>query len=332
MITRRQLLQLGLGLLSTRLITLRNDTIGHGGVAEAAPLTSTPPRVVSKFGVHVVAGSRTGFGAFVQDCAAAGRPVAVVKCVGDFGAAFDAKNASPLTVTVGRVEEASNTDMRAWDPANYSSAEDAATQYYRLVKPIWSLNPHIDNWETFNEMSSHWNWQADFYIKLMDLAEADGYRLGLWSASVGNPPESAYPKIARACQRARQSGNHILCLHEYGGIWNMSSGLLKDESPYLVTRYRQLYAYLRQYGAVIPLVISECGQNGGGGLVSQTDFIDDYTWYDDQLLRDNYVVGCAAWTLGKWEGANFQVYLPALTTYIINKVYYLYLPLVTNSG
>ena len=39
--------------------------------------------------------------------------------MGDFGAAVEAKNASPLTLTVGRVEAAGpeQTDMRAWDPA-----------------------------------------------------------------------------------------------------------------------------------------------------------------------------------------------------------------------
>ncbi|HZY45065.1 MAG TPA: hypothetical protein VFF70_09985, partial [Anaerolineae bacterium] len=272
----------------------------------------------------------------VQSCATAGRPVAVVKCVGDFGAAFDAKAASPLTLTVGRVEEAgpSHTDMRDWNPANYSSAAAAATLYYQLVKPIWNLNPLIDVWETFNEKSANWNWQADFYISLMDLAEADGYRLGLWSASVGNPPEWAYPQIARACQRARQSGNHILCLHEYGGIWNTDDGRLKTESPLLVTRYRQLYSYLEQQAAVIPLVISECGENGGGGFTGTDVFIDDFSWYDDQMMRDSFVIGCAAWTLGGWDGANFRTALPALTTYIINKVKVnrIYLPLITNSS
>ena len=348
MITRRQLLKLGLGLLSTQFIPLGIDTSQRGDVVSAAPvdpptlpLTSTPPRVVSKVGVHVVSGSRTGFGTFVQNCAAAGHPVAVVKCVDDFGAAYDAKHASALTLTVGRINDINTTDMGAWNPANYSSAAAAAQTYFNMVKGTWSLNPWIDVWETFNEMSSDWGWQADFYIKMMDLAEADGYRLGLWSASVGNPPEDAYPDIARACQRAAQHGNHILCLHEYGGIWNLTSGLLKDESPYLVTRYRQLYAYLRQQSAVIPLVISECGQNGGGGLVSRTDFFDDYTWYDDQLMRDNYVLGCAAWTLGNWSGANFQGYLlplpppqnylPNLTDYVINKFYRSYLPLITSS-
>ncbi len=354
MITRRRFLQL-IGLsMATQMCLPATHPIDHATNAwvpspeptplsmPEQPLTLVPPRIVSRVGVHVIPGPRTGFGTFVQQCAAAGRPVAVVKCVGDFGAAYDAKNASLLTLTIGRIETVSNINMRAWEPpghnpppgTNYTNAQEAAQQYYNLVKPIWKLNPKIDVWETFNEYSGDWGWQADFYISLMDLAEADGFRLGLWSASVGNPPDdTTYSDIARACQRARQHGQHILCLHEYGGIDPKNpSGLLKDAGPWLVTRYRMLYAYLSQQAAVIPLVISECGQNGGGQIVSQADFLADYTWYDDQLLRDGYVIGCAAWTLGA-DATNFQAYLPALTNYIINKVrYYQYLPFVTNGS
>lgn len=333
MITRRRFLQLlGLGLPASLVAAACVPPEPTPQSVPKWPLTATPQKVVSKVGVHVLTGPRTGFGTFVQQCAAAGRPVAVVKCVGDLGAAFDAKAASPLTLTIGRLEEVGKINLRAWEPpefnppdgTNYTTAQEAAQQYYNLVKPIWDLNPRIDVWETFNEFSAHYGWQADFYISLMDLAETDGFRLGLWSESGGNPPENVYPEIARACQRARQHGQHILCLHEYS--WY---GLLKDENDWLVTRYRRLYAYLSQQAAVIPLVISECGQNGGGGLVSRDNFIADYTWYDDQLLRDDYVIGCAAWTLGNWEGANFQTYLPTLTDYIINKVrFYQYLPLI----
>jgi hypothetical protein len=183
--------------------------------------------------------------------------------------------------------------------------------YYDLVKPIWRLNPVVDAWETFNEFSWHWGWQADFYIALMDLAEADGYRLGLWSPSTGNPPEEFYPDIARACRRAKEHGNHILCLHEYG-----LEGLLKRAPKSLVTRYRQLYQYLQQADAVIPLVISEAGENAGGGFTGVDAFMDDFAWYDAKMSQDDYVIGCAAWTLGDWSGANFQAALPALADYI----------------
>jgi hypothetical protein len=303
-------------------------------VEPAAQAAATPPDIIltppsggSKLGLHVVFGPRDGLDEFLERCAGAGRPVAVVKCVDDFEAAFKAKKVSEKTLTVGRVNAAFPSrkleiDLQAWEPTEYApipgttytTAQEAAQQYYALVKPTWDLNPVIDVWETFNEYSWHWDWQADFYLTLMDLAEADGYRLGLWSSSAGNPPEEFYPAIARACRRAKAHGNHILCLHEYN-----LDGLLKDAPKSMVTRYRRLYQYLKQEDAVIPLVISEAGENAGGGFTGVETFMQDFAWYDQQLSRNDYVIGCAAWTLGDWSGANIQAALPALADYISSK-------------
>jgi hypothetical protein len=304
----------------------------------------TPPSSGSKIGLHVVQGPRTSLDEFLGRCANAGHPVALVKCVDDFEAAFKAKKVSKKTVTVGRVNAAfpsrrTMIDLQAWEPPDYAppqgtsykTAQEAAQQYYALVKPTWQLNPVIDVWETFNEFSWHWDWQADFYIAFMDLAEADGYRLGLWSSSAGNPPEEFYPALARTCQRAKAHGQHIMCLHEYN-----LDGLLKNASSSMVTRYRRLYQFLAQQDAVIPLVISEAGENAGGGFAGIETFMQDFAWYDQQLSRDDYVIGCAAWTLGDWNGANFQAALPALGDYISGEYvirHYppsAYLPLIMN--
>ena len=65
-------------------------------------------------------------------------------------------------------------------------------------------------------------------------------------------------------------------------------------------------------------------------------FMQDFAWYDQQLSRDDYVIGCAAWTLGDWNGANFQAALPALGDYISGEYvirHYpprAYLPLIAN--
>jgi hypothetical protein len=278
----------------------------------------------SKIGLHVVGGPHDGLDEFLLRCALADHPVAVVKCVDDFEAAFKAKRYSDKTVTVGRVNAAwlsrkNEVDMQAWEPPgfspqvefSYTTAQEAAEKYYALVLPTWKINPVIDVWETFNEFSWHWSWQADFYLRLMDLAEADGYRLGLWSPSAGNPPDEFYPEFARTCRRAKAHGNHILCVHEYS-----LDGLLKEAPKDMVTRYRQLYQYLEQEDAVIPLVISEAGENGGGGFTGVETFVDDFAWYDRQLSQDSYVIGCAAWTLGEWSGSSFAAALPALADYI----------------
>ena len=325
--------------------TIAPSPLSPSSTADATLVpTATPrprpkaPAGGSKLGLHVVQGSHAGLDEFLWWCALSNRPVPLIKCVDDFEAAFKAKRYSAKTLTIGRVNATFPSrkieiDMQAWEPpqyhppngTSYTTAQEAAQQYYNLVRPVWQLNPVVDVWETFNEFSWHWDWQADFYLALMDLAEADGYRLGMWSASAGNPPEEAYADIARTCQRAKAHGQHILCLHEYS-----LGGPLRNAPKSLVTRYRRLYQYLQQVDAVIPLAISEAG---GDSLTSVEVFLDDFAWYDHQLSRDDYVIGCAAWTLGDWNGMNIQPALPALAEYIAGRAIpsRAYLPLIDSS-
>lgn len=308
---------------------------------------------MSQASIHVVMGPRNHYGDFVADIARAGQTLAMVKCVDDFGAAGEAKAANSQTLTIGRINRGpGGEDMQAWEPGNYPSAQAAAVAYYDLCKPKWLLNPFIDVWETFNEYSGNWSWQADFYIALMDLAESDGFVLGLWSTSGGNPPlpgmavpekryvspseakhmtivertplkfamaaagavEKPWEAIARACRRAKAHGNHILCLHEYA--WD---GLLNDSwGNGVVGRYEAIYDYLVSVDAAIPIALTECGQNGGGGFVGTAQFVRDVELCDVRWMTKPWLLGVAMWTLGRWSNANFQDALPTLAQYIIS--------------
>lgn len=308
---------------------------------------------MSKAGPHVVMGPRNHYGEFVAQIAQAGQTLAVVKCVDDFGAAGEAKAANARTLTIGRCNEGPHgEDMQAWEPQNSPSAQAAAAAYYALIKPKWLLNPFIDVWESFNEYSGNWSWQADFYIALMDLAEADGFVLGLWSTSGGNPPlpgmavpekryvspfeakhmtivertplkfamtaagsvEQPWEAIARACRRAKAHGNHILCLHEYA--W---TGLLNDSwGNGVVGRYEAIYDYLKSVDAEIPVALTECGENGGGGFVGTAQFVRDIELCDVRWMKKPWLLGVSMWTLGRWSNANFQDALLTLAQYIID--------------
>ena len=150
---------------------------------------------------------------------------------------------------------------------------------------------------------------------MMDIAEANGHRIAMYGCSGGNPPEAFWPDIARACARAKAHGGHMLSLHEYA--W---SGTLQEEYSQhpgnVVLRYRRLYDYLREHDADCPMVLTEVGQNGGGGFIGDEAFVADMGWYDDQCRQDDYVFGIAAWTLGNWGGANWYTALPEMGDYI----------------
>jgi hypothetical protein len=202
---------------------------------------------------------------------------------------------------------------------DYAVGNNPATQaqtVYNCVVTTWNQNSHIEVWEIFNEWSAHWAWQADFLIAMMDIAEANGKRIALFGCSVGNPPEDAWPDIARACARAKAHGGHMLSLHEYAYWTDLLQDSYAQYGDALVLRYRRLYNYLRANNADCPLILTEVGEGGGGGYQGDTTFVADFGWYDDQCRQDDYVLGIASWTLGEWSGANWYTALPEMGDYI----------------
>jgi hypothetical protein len=289
-----------------------------------ATLSVVPYIPKNKIGVHVNGSNRNGYGPFIMDTAAAGKPVAVVKCYADFGGADEPEQYSPGTLLMGRVSDAGGYGLEGM---NDYIGQDAATFAQMLfnngLHEVWDAHSKIQVWEVFNEWDAHYDWQSKFLIKLMDLAEAANppHRVALFGCASGTPPQSAWPYIADACRRAKAHGNHVLALHEYP----LPSGLLKDaydaHPEDLVLRYRKLYRYLSPRNADCPLVITEVAQGAGGRYseIGLNPFVQDFGWYDDRMREDPYVIGCCAFTLGGngWAGANFAEALPALTNYIV---------------
>ena len=281
---------------------------------------------MSKIGVHSILGRKTGLGSFMRRIRDAGQTLAVVKCVDDFGPAQEAKQVNPATLTVGRLNslrdaEGQNIDAQGFDPlkpdGTYVDARKVAEWYYSLARPKWQAHPFIDVWETFNEFSSAWDWQSDFYIAMMDLADADGFKLAHSACSTGNPPNAAAARQMLPCLKIAKQRGHYLSLHEYGGV-GLNILTLKGTQPLHALRHRALYQTILIPNQANPrLIISECGQDGGFEFVGTDIFVEDFAWYDAELMKEDYVVAACAWTLGNWANANFQDALPALADYII---------------
>ncbi|HEY4723968.1 MAG TPA: hypothetical protein VII92_19095 [Anaerolineae bacterium] len=294
-------------------------------------------RITSKIGLHIVPGRRTGFGLFLMRLASEGIQLSVVKAIDDLSPLHEVKLYMPSALTVGRLNSIRDPitgvsyDLQAFKPSDFPSARAAAKTYYSLVLPTWTFNSQVDVWETFNEFSSDWGWQSEFFIEIMKLADRDSFTLALYAFSTGNPPldSATINEIAPALQYAAAHG-HYLSLHEYGGVGAGNPDTLRGS--YLALRYRQLYAMLPA-DARPRLIISEAGQSAGFEFIGVQPFIDDVGWYDLQLAEDGYIVGAAMWTLGNYQRANFQEALPALADYIISLVpllpYRIYLPFIT---
>ena len=251
-----------------------------------------PYAVISKIGVHCVGPRRTGYGAFLQTIKAAGRRLSVVKCRDDFGAAYEAKQYWPDVLTVGAFTQ--------FDGLNFDYAK-----FVSLAK----RNPWIDYWEVLNEINGQWVDQANLYISLMPRFRADGLRLAMFSCASGTPPlpsedgGAAYSEIARACKEATfHRYDAILCLHEYVSVGTIG-------------RYVALRDYLVARGAMLPLVISEWGYETHPG---DTQLLDTVRRYDTLYMSDEWVEGCATWTLGGggWGASNYERALTQLAQHI----------------
>lgn len=271
---------------------------------------------MSKLGFHVVRGARAGYNQALARCAQAKKPLRVVKVVDAFDAAAQAKKTSRKTITVGRVSSVRvvNRMIDLQTPVNLNMRPtEYARRYYSLVKPTWHAHrKSIDYWESFNAYSDDWDWQSEFFVALMDLAEADKFKLALFACASGQPEIAAnVVHMLPACQRAKAHGGHILTLHETG------AHTLREAQPFHALHYRWLYkSFLIPYNADIPLIISEAAPGNGTHYIGLSAFVHDLAWYDSELQKDSYVLGAAAFTLGDWVGANFQRALPALSAYL----------------
>jgi hypothetical protein len=272
---------------------------------------------------------------FVKSITEAGATVALVKALGGIGLLREIKSVSPDTITVGRANRQENLGATG-DPAA------VATYIMQEHMAIWDQErEYTDYWEVLNEVNPPGTeghvWLARFYIKAMEIAEANGYKLALFSYSTGVPEWQDWAAIVETGIFARaKAGGHILALHEYDwpNLRHNWGGSIPGQPQYdpdrgvLAGRYRHLYRdFLIPRGEVIPLAITECGLDMGvtGGEMDpywDRRWLREMAWYDSKIVEDDYVLGAAIFTLGgggDWEDFDFEHLLPQLGDYILRQ-------------
>jgi hypothetical protein len=289
------------------------------------------PHGPSKLGVHTVKpNNAVGFAQGVHD---AGAYVPLVKAVDNFGYLRLIKGVSPETVTVGR------WSVKWWvDPVG-DPAQKAASVMNRHM-PRWSYEKDVvDYWEVLNEkdpptVEGH-VWLAQFYIEAMNIADTNGYKLALFSYSVGVPKWHEWEAIVETgiFAQAKERG-HVLSLHEYNyPVMSYRWGEpLEDQPSYpdrgvLSGRYRHLYRdFLIPRDEVIPLAVAEGGLDPvlwqpGQPTTWREQRVEEMIWYDTRLREDDYVIGVAMFTIGGawgWERYDYEESLPDFHDYIVS--------------
>ena len=271
----------------------------------------------SKLGLHTQKANKAV--EFVQAVRDAGGRLALVKALDDFGYLQLVKAISPETISVGRWNGRPAVDATG-DPV-----EKAIDMLYGHA----DRKGHMEEWDDDRDIVDYWEilnenapptiaghvWLGHFHIAAMDIAEANGYKLALFSYSTGVPKWHDWEAIVETGVFARaKEGGHILSLHEYDWPtidyrWGEPT---EDLPPYedrgvLAGRYRYLYRdFLIPRDEVIPLAITECGldpilRQPGQPTTWKERYVEEMIWYDARLREDDYVIGGAMFSIGTYE-------------------------------
>ena len=284
----------------------------------------------SKMGIHVLFNDNPYMLEFIRRV----KP-RVVKAVDNHGWLSEVKQVSPQTVTIGRYTENPYTSiLDNKDPSQYPIPSDFAHDFIDYYINEYRLNPGVDYWEGWNEPQWHtqaeWQWYAEFEANRACFMRDLGLKAAIGGFSAGTPeyPDMAY--FIPALQKAAECGA-IFTLHEYSSPTmqtGFNSGIPNavhvENAGSLTLRYRYWYeGYIKPRGFTIPLVISEAGidsnvgpgcpmrEGGQGWYACYKDwdamglgdekwrvYLDQLIWYDNELRKDDYVIGFTIFTAG----------------------------------
>jgi len=233
---------------------------------------------------------------------ARGTSMATAKAVQDVGWLRLIKQADLETRTVARfIDDGQGGPSLEW----FDSNQDPHAQAYNRMNALAPLfAPHrayVDYWEIMNEqdpvgVDGHVN-MALFFMTAMDIADGWGYKLALFSYSMGVPEPHEWDAIAETgiFERAARGG-HAISLHEYG-VWSIDQGSL-------LTRYRYVYEkHILPRGLNIPLFITEWAPDAWTlDMFHDNELMAQIAAYDAELAKDPYVAGAHIFTVGGASG------------------------------
>lgn len=271
---------------------------------------------MSKLGAHVVGGPRSGYGEFCK-----ARP-AVVLSVNEHGALSEVKTESnDHTFTIFRDAQVFQDAPQGLDQATPTEAVEIAESIYPQLKAIWQQN-EADFYTVLNEPAGNDLGVLPSYLayelRMMALAEADGFRLSILNLATGTPDdgrvaggesnggmetwkEHIVPHIRHAFARG-----HLYGRHQYVTL----------DDDMAAARVFLEAQHLRSLGLEGGIVITELGFEAGMTFVGLEPFASRAKELDVLMQRQANIIGGCLWTLGNWQNANWQEVLPRLTAHL----------------
>jgi hypothetical protein len=247
----------------------------------------------------------------------------------------DVKTRSPQTIIVGRVM----MDQIGLDRTDTAAMARRAVD---VVRPL-ALDERrlglVDAWEGYNEPvpgnEDEMRRLAEVEAERVRLLAQDGLRAVVGNFGTGQPPLEWWPAFKPALKAAQEHGGY-LGLHEYSAptMWYYTDvppltfrGGRRHEG-WLTLRYRKVYSqYLAPWGLKLPLLITECGVDGGVGdrpgppgrgwqdfseywaelgmgWDTAGNYVEQLAWYDQELQLDDYVRGAAVFAITVFQEWN----------------------------
>ena len=245
---------------------------------------------------------------------------------GDLGAAAEIKQRSPNTIVIGHLNQAYD-----FQNAITSGATDMAAYAADFVAKQLSqyqANTGVDYWEGHNEpvfeneakMALYGQFEAE---RVRQMASY-GFKCAVGNFSTGSPPFEQWDEFFPALRAVKQYGG-ALALHEYSApTMNYGYDPATGEG-WLTCRYRKAYREAIPSDLHVPILVTEAGIDGlvgagrpGPGGAGWQDFIDYWRrialdpdafwayidqlqWYDEELQKDDFVIGATIFVAGGQE-------------------------------
>ena len=248
-----------------------------------------------------------------------GRP-RVVKIYEDLGSAAEIKRLSPTTIVVGHIHQ--QYDFQNAITSGATDMEAYAADFVARHLDRYQANSGVDFWEGHNEpvfevvdkMVLYGRFEAE---RARQMA-AHGFKAAVGNFAAGNPPFDQWRAFYPALQAVKQVGG-ALALHEYSAPTMDFGYEPATDDGSLTLRYRRVYRNFVPPELHVPIVITEAGIDGlvstdrvGSGWQDYVGYwqelslgidafwayLNQLQWYDEQLQRDDGILGAAIFVAG----------------------------------
>lgn len=154
---------------------------------------------------------------------------------------------------------------------------------------------YVDYFETINECGApSWQWERDFWLHILDLANAANVCLAVFSDAYGTPEIAVWnarrpildAMLEDECMPGRR---HVLSLHNYEGA---------QSGDWMFGRWRLIMTLLGDMYRAIPIIFTEYGYATGDAPADCPRFWADWLLAESEFRADAQIWGVAHFSVG----------------------------------